>query len=134
LPCYIRQCMVYLHSRCKQEEMKIEETECSETSVHKIQMPENHPKERIQHSEHGESLKSRIDMLLVSRCSARRPISNFYNKLILLHICCYQIFVNFSLLPCYIRQLLISRSSSHCLLHLSTTFHSTGLQSQAIFG
>jgi flavorubredoxin len=29
----------------------------SETSAHKIQTPENHPKERIQHSEHGESLQ-----------------------------------------------------------------------------
>jgi hypothetical protein len=29
--------------------MKMEQTECSETSAHKIQMPGNHPKERIQH-------------------------------------------------------------------------------------
>jgi len=33
--------------------------ECSETSAHKIQTPGNRPKERIQHSEQGESLKSR---------------------------------------------------------------------------
>jgi len=33
-------------------------TECSETSAYKIQTPRNHTKERIQHSEHGESLKS----------------------------------------------------------------------------
>jgi hypothetical protein len=33
--------------------------QCSETSTHKIQKPGNHPKERIQHSEHGESLKWR---------------------------------------------------------------------------
>ena len=39
--------------------MKMEQTECSETSVYKIQRPGNHPKESIQHSEHGESLKSR---------------------------------------------------------------------------
>jgi hypothetical protein len=32
-------------------------TECSETSVHKIQTPGNYPEESIQHSEHGESLK-----------------------------------------------------------------------------
>jgi hypothetical protein len=32
----------------------------SETSAHKIQMPGNRPKERIQHSEHGESLKSKL--------------------------------------------------------------------------
>ena len=38
--------------------MKVEQ--CSETSSHEIQMPGNHPKERIQHSKHGESLKSRM--------------------------------------------------------------------------
>jgi len=39
-------------------------TECSETSAHKIQMPGNHPKERIQHSEYGKSMKSRGLFLL----------------------------------------------------------------------
>jgi len=34
-------------------------TECSETSAYKFQMPGNYPKESIQHTEHGESLKSR---------------------------------------------------------------------------
>ena len=38
---------------------------CSETSANKIQTPENHPKEIIQHSEHGQSLKSRI---ILQRC------------------------------------------------------------------
>jgi hypothetical protein len=32
---------------------------CSETSAYKIETPGNYPKESIQHSEHGESLKSR---------------------------------------------------------------------------
>ena len=39
--------------------MKMELTERSETSAHKIQKPGKHPKEIIQHSEHGESFKSR---------------------------------------------------------------------------
>jgi len=39
--------------------MKMEQTECSETSAYKIQTPGNYPKESIQHSVHGESLKSR---------------------------------------------------------------------------
>jgi hypothetical protein len=34
-------------------------TECSETSAYKIQPPGNYPEENIQHTEHGESLKSR---------------------------------------------------------------------------
>ena len=33
-------------------------TECSETSAYKIQTPGKYPEESIQHSEHGESLKS----------------------------------------------------------------------------
>ena len=39
--------------------MKMEQTVCSKTSEHQIQPPGIHPKERIRHSEHGESLKSR---------------------------------------------------------------------------
>ena len=35
-------------------------TECSETSTYKIQTAGNYPEESIRHSEHGESLKSRI--------------------------------------------------------------------------
>jgi hypothetical protein len=37
--------------------IKMEQIECSETSAYKIQTPENHPEENIQHTEHGESLK-----------------------------------------------------------------------------
>jgi hypothetical protein len=40
--------------------MKMEQTECSETSAYKIQTPGNYLEESIQHSEHGEILKSRI--------------------------------------------------------------------------
>jgi len=40
--------------------MKMEQTECSETLAYKIQTPGNYPEESIQHSEHGESLKSRV--------------------------------------------------------------------------
>ena len=34
--------------------------ECSETSAYKTQTPESYPEENIQHTEHGERLKSRI--------------------------------------------------------------------------
>jgi len=40
--------------------MKMEQTECSETPAYKIQTPGNYPEENIQHTEHGERLKSRI--------------------------------------------------------------------------
>ena len=33
--------------------------QCSETSAYKIQTPGNYPEESIQHSEHGENMKSR---------------------------------------------------------------------------
>jgi hypothetical protein len=40
--------------------MKMEQTECSKKSAYKIQMPGNYPEKNIQHTEHGESLKSKI--------------------------------------------------------------------------
>ena len=39
--------------------VKMEQTECSETSPDKIQMPRNHLNERMQHSKNCKSLKSR---------------------------------------------------------------------------
>jgi hypothetical protein len=39
--------------------MKMEQTECLETSAYKIQTPWNYPKENTQHTVQGESLKSR---------------------------------------------------------------------------
>jgi hypothetical protein len=39
--------------------MKMEQTECSETSAYKLQTPGNYPEENIKHSQHGGSLKSR---------------------------------------------------------------------------
>jgi len=44
--------------------MKMEVAECSETSAYKIKVLGNHPKEGIHHSEHGESLKSRINYVI----------------------------------------------------------------------
>jgi hypothetical protein len=40
--------------------MKMEQTGCSETLAHKILTAGNYPEEKIQHSEQGESLKSRM--------------------------------------------------------------------------
>jgi len=42
--------------------METELTECSETSAYKIQTPGNYTKERIQHSQHGGCLKSRMNI------------------------------------------------------------------------
>ena len=39
--------------------MRMKKTECSETPAHKFQKPGNNPKERTQHSQHGENFKSR---------------------------------------------------------------------------
>jgi len=44
--------------------MKMEETECYETLVYKIQTPGNYTEVGIQHSEHGESLKSRVKSVM----------------------------------------------------------------------
>jgi len=45
--------------------MKMEPIEGSETSAFRTQTPGNYPKENILHKEHGESLKSRIKIILV---------------------------------------------------------------------
>jgi hypothetical protein len=37
-------------------------TDCSETSAYKIQTPGNYPEENIQHTEHGGSLKSSVQI------------------------------------------------------------------------
>jgi len=55
----------------------MEQTECSETSEYKIQTPGNYPEESIQHSEHGESSKSRI-FYVIKLCWT----INLYNLLI----------------------------------------------------
>jgi hypothetical protein len=48
--------------------MKMEQIEYSETSAYKIQTPGNYPEENIQHTEHGESFKSRICLLIDIIC------------------------------------------------------------------
>jgi hypothetical protein len=48
----------------------VEQTECSETSAYKIQKPVNYPEENIEHTEQGESLKSRTLLLLQLSCAA----------------------------------------------------------------
>ena len=52
--------------------MKMEQIECSETSAYINQTPGNHPKENKQHSEHGESLKSRVKKKFDPRSSLVR--------------------------------------------------------------
>jgi len=53
-------CLFHLHRRVgTYPSMKMEQVECSETSAYKIQPPWNYAEESIQHSEQGESLKSR---------------------------------------------------------------------------
>ena len=47
--------------------IKTEQTECSETSAHKIQMSGNNPEESIQHLEHGEGLKT-TRLFLIHLC------------------------------------------------------------------
>jgi hypothetical protein len=48
--------------------MKMEQTERSKTSAYKIQTPGNYPEEIIQHSEHGESMKSRKNVIEHKMC------------------------------------------------------------------
>ena len=59
----------------------MEQTECSETSAYKIQMPGNHPKERIRHSKHGESLKSRAFQVIVNNVKILSFISTVLTRI-----------------------------------------------------
>jgi hypothetical protein len=45
--------------------MKMEQTQCSETSVIKHHTPGNNPTDSTQHLEHGESLKSVIIITII---------------------------------------------------------------------
>jgi hypothetical protein len=56
--------------------MKMEQTECSETLAYKILMSGNYPEESIQHSEYGESLKSK-QMLHTWQFYGRRVFLQF---------------------------------------------------------
>jgi len=56
--------------------MKMEH--CSETSEHKIQTPGNHPEESIQHSEHGDSLKSRIHIYCLSENECALQLRKYF--------------------------------------------------------
>jgi UPF0288 family protein (methanogenesis marker protein 3) len=51
--------------------MKMEQTECSEMLAYKNSTPENQPEESVQHSEHGESLKSRNQKGIHKECKSR---------------------------------------------------------------
>ena len=60
----------------------MEQTECSETSAYKIQEPGNYPEESKQHSEHGDSLKSRIKVTMFWTVSKgdKPTVERFYLK------------------------------------------------------
>jgi len=53
-------CLFHLHKQVYTHiylPMKMEQTEHSETLAYELQTPGNYPKESIQHTEHGKSLK-----------------------------------------------------------------------------
>jgi len=54
--------------------MKMEQTECSETSAYKIQTPGNYPEGNMQQTEHGESLKARINLLRFRSTTLRKTL------------------------------------------------------------
>ena len=56
---FAEQCIIHIYLQTK-----MEQTECSETSAYKILTPGNYPKESIQHTEHGESLKLKMRIKL----------------------------------------------------------------------
>ena len=84
--------LILVHSTDIYLPMKMEQTECSETSAYKLQTPGNYPKESIQHTEHGESLKSKTliallnfrytDFYTQTKCKVLRLVRLFKLKLV----------------------------------------------------
>ena len=74
---------LYLFQLHRHLPMKMEQIECSETSAYINQTPGNHPKENTQHSEHGESLKSRTIQILdrIAVHFPRHSLDGHYTKL-----------------------------------------------------
>jgi hypothetical protein len=68
--------------------MMMERTECSKTLTIELHTPGNHPEESIQHSEDGESLKSRgfRSLLLACLCEKRNKAA-LYLALFFTGIC-----------------------------------------------
>jgi len=62
--------------------MKMELKACSETLAHKIQTPGNHPKERIQHSEHSKSLKSRTNKISHIKIAQKNVETDFVSPIL----------------------------------------------------
>jgi hypothetical protein len=82
----------HLHRQVGVEPAYEDATECSETSAYKIQTPGNYPEESIQHSEHGESLKSRILSISLRNVNVRIFINVIlrliaYRPLKVKHVC-----------------------------------------------
>jgi hypothetical protein len=73
----------------------MEQIECSETSAYKIQTPGNHPEENIQHTEHGESLKSK--KLQVTYTLNGNSDNNHYSTAVLC-IVIFKLFNHFNIL------------------------------------
>jgi hypothetical protein len=68
--------------------MKMEQTGCSETSAYKIQKPGNYPEENIQHTEHGESLKSGIYIYVsVYVCMFKVTFTTLSKVYIYIYVC-----------------------------------------------
>jgi hypothetical protein len=65
--------------------VKMEQTECSETSAIKTQMLGNCPKETIQHTKHGESLKSRKLVTFVQERKVVYSTKKEYHKRNMMH-------------------------------------------------
>jgi len=69
--------------------MKTEQIEFSETSTYEIQTPGNYPEENIKHTEHGESLESRIRNLIFMLQCIMMQYTKMTNKMQLCRIIYY---------------------------------------------
>jgi hypothetical protein len=62
-------------------------TECPKTLAYKLQMQLNNPEESIQHSEHGESLKSRSIIFIFASCDLQKGLT--VSNMMAVYVCTY---------------------------------------------
>jgi len=117
-------CLFHLHRQVGMKKthlrMKMEQTRVFQKLAYKIQTLGNYPEERIQHSEHGKSLKSRIQLTVTPF-----HFANFIDI--------HNSYLNFQVIePCLIRKIspclkgasLTPKSlSSHCSLYAHQNYH-----------
>ena len=101
--------------------IKMKQVECSETSEYKIQTPGNYPEVNIQHSEHGESLKSRMYTSTVHLYVYQQYIY-MYTSAVYVYMCIYQQYIYIPAVYIYISSIFICIYQQYIYMYISAVY------------